>query len=361
MPELAVACDRNCNKCAFGVCVPDPACEALKRLCQQKERAKQQIHEQGPLRDIPHPQPDLPPLPPTPQEVFGCLSNLNSCNRDILRHIPHADVAISCVRDVAKCPQHIAKDFSKQTVGPIVAQYKAHLFRQAEGRWQTLPTSFIKSFADSYTVNLRKVQYATNIDTVHDQAITIGNKVFFPKDFNIYSRSDKKLMLHELEHVDQYERKGGEDVFIAEYITKAALKIIERRAINIHDDIGIERDAEEKANKEIDDYGSDILVTNDCPKPIRLTLEMFYGLETWQIEPGRSMYPVTSKGEVAHTDAGFLWWHAELADNSLKLNGGESRTDARGVNLSGTTFNFPDKIERIYLRIICDQNRIRAH
>lgn len=131
---------------------------------------------------------------------------------------------------------------------PIVERYKQHLFNQANGRWQTLPFDFINAAQRFYPgIDLHRVRYAEGINTLHGQAITWHYHIFFPDVIDLATENDFELMLHELEHVVQYDQRGGEREFISEYILKVPGKVIERGSFNVHDHIDIERAAIRKA------------------------------------------------------------------------------------------------------------------
>lgn len=117
----------------------------------------------------------------------------------------------------------------------IIKEYKADLFREAEGKWQIIPANVISAIEQHYPeVKLDEVRFAARIDTRHGDDITWGNRIFFSKpkhpetviDFRKYAYT--RVLLHELEHVVQYHRRG-EEAFLGEYILKAAGKIIEKK------------------------------------------------------------------------------------------------------------------------------------
>jgi hypothetical protein len=113
-------------------------------------------------------------------------------------------------------------------------------------------------------IKVDEVMFAPAIDTRHGDHITWGNRFFYSKtkipdpviDFTKVVHTG--VMLHELEHVVQYHRRG-EEAFLGEYILKAAGKIIEKRSINIHDLIDVERAAIAKENELVPQY-----CTNAC-------------------------------------------------------------------------------------------------
>jgi hypothetical protein len=129
---------------------------------------------------------------------------------------------------------------------------------------------------------LDDVRFATNIRTIHGQAITIGSEIFFPGDLDFSDVADYKLMFHELEHVVQYAQRGGIRQFIAEYIAKVPHEVIARRSFDVHDEHEIERAAIRKSETVLAGvYGKDIKFKNSCRYPVRLAINYLSTLEQW--------------------------------------------------------------------------------
>jgi len=131
---------------------------------------------------------------------------------------------------------------------PIVREYFTYLENQGNGRWKALPDRLQYILTPKYDkVILSEVRYAENIDTIHGQAITVGNNIYFPQSINLNNPTDIPWLLHELEHVSQYNAHGGKEAFVVKYLVNGALQIGRNGSINIHDAINLERDAENKA------------------------------------------------------------------------------------------------------------------
>ena len=64
-------------------------------------------------------------------------------------------------------------------------------------------------------------------------------------------------MLHELEHVVQYEVRGGEQAFLSEYIQKAITQATARGTWRVHANIDLEQAAQEKAKRIFADVDAD--------------------------------------------------------------------------------------------------------
>lgn len=169
-----------------------------------------------------------------------------------LKNLPRS--VRDCARNFGACVDKNAKRLVYAAFWPVIERYKAHLFNQGKGRWQTLPESLIAAAQQHYPeINLRGVRYATGVDTVHGQAITWNDAIFFPRNVDVNAYDDLRLMLHELEHVVQYRRRGGDQAFISEYVLKAPGKVIERGSFSVHDHMDLERAADAKASRLVDD------------------------------------------------------------------------------------------------------------
>ena len=134
---------------------------------------------------------------------------------------------------------------------PIVGKYIAYLDSQGDGRYKSLSPQLKNALARQYPgVSLDSVRYATNIDTVHGQGITVGDKIFFPSNINPEGDfSDLHWLLHELEHVGQYRAHGGVEPFLIKYLVNGGIKMASNGSFNVHDSIGLEEDAENKAER----------------------------------------------------------------------------------------------------------------
>lgn len=151
----------------------------------------------------------------------------------------------TCPQDVGKCEPQIA---ARLPYEPLVQRYKKHLFDQGEDRWQPLPCALISAAQPHFPlIDLTRVRFANDISTLHGRAITWHYHIFFPWTIDLTNKADLFVMLHELEHVVQYEQRGGEQAFLREYIQKARALAIAKRSWRIHGDIDLEQAAEAKA------------------------------------------------------------------------------------------------------------------
>jgi Domain of unknown function (DUF4157) len=176
--------------------------------------------------------------------------SLDKHGKSILKDLKNAPKSWgNCAKNVGKCAEKEIRRLPYRSVQPIIDRYKLHLFNQGNGRWKSLPPNLTQALQAHYSANLSHVAYAEDINTLHGQAITWGNKIFFPKAIDLETNDDLHWILHELEHVVQYQRKGGEREFLSQYALKSVGKIIERGSFNVHDYVDIERAADAKADQ----------------------------------------------------------------------------------------------------------------
>jgi hypothetical protein len=133
-----------------------------------------------------------------------------------------------------------------------VSGYLEFLLQQGNGRWQRLPDDFKTCYREHYRFNLDDVRFATNVNTIHGQGITVDSQIYFPRDINLSDRTDRRWMLHELEHVRQYQVVGGVSAFLVKYVVQGGIEVGRNGSINIHDNIGLEREADSKADRILD-------------------------------------------------------------------------------------------------------------
>ena len=277
---------------------------------------------------IPIPVP-LPGIPKLPSPIPGVTIKPPSIDGVPIPFWPTNPIEITpeigkkCIEQISKCPGNILGHIGYNNVRPIFDSYRIHLNNQANGRWQPLPESFVSAAQSIYTgVNLKSVRYSTNINTLHGQAITIENSIFFPRNIDFSNYDDVEWMIHELEHVLQYQRKGGLENFIPEYLVKGLGKIIQKRSFNIHDFIDIERAAIEKARvhtRKIYNLmnGSPVLVENRCAEDVDLIILYFdfkqnrwVGEGTWSFSPGEIDRIADEDGDIVLKHSS-IYFHAK--------------------------------------------------
>ena len=151
----------------------------------------------------------------------------------------------SCLSDVGKCAHEI---MSAPLALPVQA-YLDNLYRQAEGRTYPFSEEFIALAQPYYSVDLRGVTWANDINTGHGMTVAVCDRIFFSGHGNIWNDKDElHLVLHELEHTVQCQRRGIR-TYLAEYVLKASMDIVRTGRINVHDIHDYEVSADAKADQ----------------------------------------------------------------------------------------------------------------
>ncbi|MBL8268586.1 MAG: DUF4157 domain-containing protein [Steroidobacter sp.] len=170
--------------------------------------------------------------------------------KDVKQHVERRSHDIrEHVKQVTQDPL----DYKRQLPGTVLADACAepvHRYGDSMeaqvGRWKRLPARLIREIQRDFGNDLSKVRYAENIDTGGDQAVTMGNHIYFPRRIDLYDADDMWWLMHELEHTVQYrgESRSGK---LCEYVAKSI-----GSGLN-HDRIDWERAANRKANWIVDD------------------------------------------------------------------------------------------------------------
>lgn len=165
---------------------------------------------------------------------------------DIISEVRKTPEAIaSCLNNVGQCVNEILSAPLAQTV----QIYLDGLYKQSEGRVQPFSSQFIQLAQPYYSVNLQGITSADNINTGHGMSVSYCDRIFFSTSPNLWtSRSDLHLVLHELEHTVQCQRRGRR-TYLAEYILKATGDIIKSGSVNVHDMHDYEMAANAKADQ----------------------------------------------------------------------------------------------------------------
>lgn len=164
---------------------------------------------------------------------------------------PHHCTIREVVDDVGRTVDRWGLAAANPSLIPV-SGYLESLLQQGNGRWQTLPDDFKACYREHYSFNLDDVRFATNVNTIHGQGITVDSQIYFPRDINLSDRVDRHWMLHELEHVRQYQVVGGVSAFLVKYVVQGGIEVGRNGSINIHDNIGLEREADSKADRILD-------------------------------------------------------------------------------------------------------------
>ena len=147
-------------------------------------------------------------------------------------------------------PVHRLDEVLLESCAALTNAYMDTLENSARGRWKSLPARLLfQDIADLYPqANVSTVRYAENVDTIHGAAVTYGQDIFFPRIIDpMNNTDDMHWLLHELEHVQQYARRGSKSKLVCEYQAKSIGKMLQKKTINPHDWIDLEEAADYKA------------------------------------------------------------------------------------------------------------------
>jgi hypothetical protein len=302
------ACDPNesCNRClvsAFNHCIQsgnDPVCEARKAAC----------HTYAPLVDTPG-----SPFGPGSPGGQGGIVTQNEIQ--------------SCVSNIQACPSILFSRLTYQVLAPITNQYIAFLSAQGAGKFQSFPADLINKIQPYYAVDLSTLVYATNINTIHGSNITVGNAIYFVRGMDFNNDDDLRLVFHEMEHAVQYAARGGGSPsagvpsFLAEYIPKAAGKVIENHSFRIHDFIDLESAAINKASIVSNAViGVKLGFENQCSHPVQMAVSyldlqgQWHTDGYWDLASGADTYLSNGDGQPLRTRNAIIYFYGKSSDGS---------------------------------------------
>lgn len=127
--------------------------------------------------------------------------------------------------------------------------YRGNLRSRAGASRIAIPQCLYPLVAERYGFDPNWVEMWQNVSgTPSGNAITLENQIFFPIPLNPEGEpSDLGLLLHELEHVVQWKKKG-KNTFLAEYVCDTGRNLSSFDQVKIHDSLNIERAADAKSN-----------------------------------------------------------------------------------------------------------------
>lgn len=177
-----------------------------------------------------------------------------------------------CAGDVKKAATELAQGTGRAILSAPLAPAHAYrgFLRQQVTSWKSLPDHLQEILAPHYPINLSKVRYAENIDTVHKAAITLENEIFLPNNINLHDKRDLWVFLHELAHVRQYEVHGGFEPFLVKYLINGGIQMAKHGTISafeIHDEINLEKEANRKADDIIEEVCEKFIPSYRSPRP----------------------------------------------------------------------------------------------
>jgi len=158
----------------------------------------------------------------SPQAIANCIGNVGTC-----------------IRDVVASP-----------AAALIMVYMDGLDKQSVGKSGPMSAELIALAQPYYSVDLNGITSAQGIDTGHGQTVAYCDRIFYaPKNINVWEKKeDLHLVLHELEHTVQCQRRGKQ-TYLAEYILKGGLDIIKSGHFDVHDMHDYEVAAEAKADQ----------------------------------------------------------------------------------------------------------------
>jgi hypothetical protein len=132
----------------------------------------------------------------SPQAIANCIGNVGTCVRDVVASPAAAAIQI----------------------------YMDGLDKQSVGKSGPMSAQLIALAQPYYSIDLNGITAAQGIDTGHGQTVAYCDRIFYaPKSIDVWGKyEDLHLVLHELEHNVQCQRRGKQ-TYLAEYILKGAL------------------------------------------------------------------------------------------------------------------------------------------
>jgi uncharacterized membrane protein len=236
-------------------------------------------------------------------------------------------------RELSNFEKTVRSYLQQGLVPPIIREYFTYLDTQA--RYKQIPSDIRRILTKKYPgVSINSIRYAENVDTVHGQAITVGYKIYFPSSVDFSNDNDLHWLLHEIEHVSQYQAHGGVEPFLIKYLVNGAIEIGRNGSIDIHDAINLERDAENKANSILDSVilslrGFNYKFTNKCSLPVRLAVryknltDEWITRGWWNFEPGESSYLSSSGNRLASRNSIYYYYAETTEDLGVNWSGNE--------------------------------------
>lgn len=176
----------------------------------------------------------------------GAINETNRLIQNAARELGKTPEAIQeCFGNVPRCVNEIISS----PLAIWVQAYIDGLYRQAEGKVMPFSPEFIQLAQPYYDIDLKSVTWADNIDTGHQMTLAFCDRIFFTNNGNLWiDKKELHLVLHEIEHLVQCQKRGKR-TFLAEYVLKAAADVVKTRRMNVHDVHDFEESAEAKANQ----------------------------------------------------------------------------------------------------------------
>lgn len=238
-PESAFSCGEREYESCWQVDLPWPLGEARDCKCLPK-------------LDLP------PPVQDVNNEAKRLLEN-------VAREVKNTPQAIQeCLSDGEKC----VKEIISAPLALAVQAYIDGLYRQSEGRSYPLSKEFIALAQPYYSVDLKSITWAFNIDTGSGMSVSYCDRIFFAGTYSPWeSSSNLHHVLHELEHTVQCQARGKR-TYLAEYVLKVGMDVLKTGRLDVHDIHDYEVAADAKANQATSPIWAQIENGADRPDPV---------------------------------------------------------------------------------------------
>lgn len=189
-----------------------------------------------------------PSATPLPIHALNVPQNAVQKANDVRKIVANPPRMVDKIKEIAIRNQLESLGVS-EAVYRGVLNYQALLQEQAKFKWKKLPSKLIGLLASKYQVNLCDVKYAENIETKTAYHITFPGEIFLAWGISpLGNEGDLKLLLHELVHIEQYEKLGGLRNFLDRYSADVIVKI-PKYGFNSHDHLDFEQEALKKAEQ----------------------------------------------------------------------------------------------------------------
>lgn len=165
---------------------------------------------------------------------------------NIRREAENAPQAIqSCLSDVNKC---VVEVISAPLAAPVQA-YIEGLYRQSEGRSYNFSNEFIALAQPHFSVDLRSITWANDINTGSGMSVSYCDRIFFAGHGNLWTDpGELSHVLHEIEHTVQCQNRGKR-TYLAEYVLKVGMDVLKTGRFDVHDLHDYEVAANAKASR----------------------------------------------------------------------------------------------------------------
>jgi len=155
------------------------------------------------------------------------------------------DAIAQCLGDLNNC---VVQILAAPLAAPV-QMYIDNLYKQSEGRVRAFSPEFIALAQPYFSTDLRGITYADDINTGMGMNVSYCDRIFFIGHGSPWADENELfLMLHELEHTVQCQRRG-KSTYLAEYVLKAGMDVLRSGRFDVHDIHDYEIAANAKASQ----------------------------------------------------------------------------------------------------------------